>query len=200
MIHPVYSSQEVLNLTYELTQKVANVEGDLIECGVAAGSQLAMMKKWVIDNNSTKKVFGYDSYKGIPFATIEDESQPGIGTIDQSKLGLLVTTGVSSHSKESVMLNFSNWNISLDNVELIEGWFEETIPLSNHKKISLLRLDGDLYSSTKVCMDFLFSKLQSGGILIIDDWELKGCQTAILEHIERKDIIETLGIAYYIKP
>jgi O-methyltransferase len=198
MIHPVYSSQEVLEFTYKVACDVSIIDGDFIECGVAAGSQLAMMNKALTDKGVNKSVYGYDSYQGIPYATIEDESQPAIGAIDKNNLGLLKTTGVSSHSKESVIENFKTWGVSLDNVTLVEGWFQNTIPLSNHKKIALLRLDGDLYSSTKVCMEYLFPKLQIGGVLIIDDWELAGCQKAILEYIPIDKIIKSMGIAYYI--
>ena len=188
MIHPVYSSQEVLEFTYKVACDVSIIDGDFIECGVAAGSQLAMMNKALTDKGVNKSVYGYDSYQGIPYATIEDESQPAIGAIDKNNLGLLKTTGVSSHSKESVIENFKTWGVSLDNVTLVEGWFQNTLSKTDTGKISVLRLDGDLYESTKVCLEVLYPKVEKGGLIIIDDYELAGCKKAVHDYIKGKRV------------
>lgn len=48
--------------------------------------------------------------------------------------------------------------------------------------IALLRLDGDWYSSTKVCVDHLFPLIEEGGTMVVDDyyaWD--GCAKAINE-------------------
>jgi len=198
-IHAIYSTKETLELTYTLTQKVLNIKGDLIECGVAGGSQIAMMKKCLIDNGVKKDVYGYDSFEGIPYASDNDNLQPGLPTMDRTKLGLLESTGVSAHSMQNVKDNFSSWGIPLDNVHLVKGWFQNTIHLNKHKSIALLRLDGDLYESTKIPLQYFYDKIPSGGIIIIDDWQLYGCRKAVLEFIDQSDIIEHYEIAYVIK-
>lgn len=43
------------------------------------------------------------------------------------------------------------------------GWFNETIPVSPVQKIAFLRLDGDLYISTKDGIEGLYPKLVIGG-------------------------------------
>lgn len=203
-IHPVYSSVEVLEFTAEMTRLViANkVEGCLIECGVAAGSQLAMMQKTQMELGEQRQVIGFDSFEGIPYATEHDATQPAIGEIDRTKLGLLQTTGVSAHSLESVIQNFESWGVSLDNVTFVKGWFEDTVKVRSKyiDSIALLRLDGDLYRSTLECMQHLFPKLSKGGVLIIDDYELSGCAKAIHKFINPKQIKRIHNIAFYIKP
>lgn len=203
-IHPVYSSVEVLEFTAEMTRLViANkVEGCLIECGVAAGSQLAMMQKTQMELGEQRQVIGFDSFEGIPYATEHDATQPAIGEIDRTKLGLLQTTGVSAHSLESVIQNFESWGVSLNNVSLVRGWFEDTVKgrAKDIDSIALLRLDGDLYRSTLECMQHLFPKLSKGGVLIIDDYELSGCAKAIHKFINPKQIKRIHNIAFYIKP
>lgn len=198
-IFSVYSSNEVLQFTYEMSIKCMGIEGDFIECGVAAGSQLGMMKQAVIDSKSDKIVYGYDSFEGIPYAVECDETQPAIGTIDKTKLGLLQSTGVSSHSVENVIENFGKFEVSMTNVKLVKGWFQDTVPQSKHEKIALLRLDGDLYESTKVCLEHLLPKVSKGGVVIIDDINLAGCRKAVYEYINKDEIIEHLGIAYFVK-
>jgi len=50
--------------------------------------------------------------------------------------------------------------------------------------IALLRLDGDWYESTKICLDGLYNHVVPGGVVVIDDyghWE--GCRRAVDEFI-----------------
>jgi O-methyltransferase len=80
------------------------------------------------------------------------------------------------------------WNLDLNMYEFVVGWFENTIPLNNINKISLLRLDGDLYSSTKVCLDNLHHKVQKGGYVIVDDYALAGARKAVHEYFENNKL------------
>jgi hypothetical protein len=54
-------------------------------------------------------------------------------------------------------------------------------PIGGLAQIAVLRLDGDLYRSTKVCMDYLYPLVSQGGYVIVDDFDLSGCKKAILE-------------------
>ena len=75
---------------------------------------------------------------------------------------------------------FSNWkcqkNISeytnLKNIKFIIGPVEKSLLLEENlpKKISVLRLDTDLYASTKIELEILYPRLVRGGVLIIDDY------------------------------
>lgn len=66
--------------------------------------------------------------------------------------------------------------------------------------ISLLRLDGDMYSSTIQCLDILYDKLVIGGYIIIDDFALKGARTAVLDFRKKRKIttemikVDTTGV------
>ncbi len=201
-VTPHFSSREVLKFTYDCTKKLIDnkIAGALVECGVASGSQIGAMQECLEDNNVIRKVYGFDSFEGIPFAGVNDAEQPGIGAKDLSKEGLLESSGISSYTKDQVLLNFQRWKLKTDNLILVEGWFENTIPNYKIGKIALLRLDGDLYSSTKVCLEHLLSKVVKGGIVIIDDYQLAGCRKALLEFMPQNQIIEHLGIAYYEVP
>ena len=62
---------------------------------------------------------------------------------------------------------------------------EDNLP----KKISFLRLDTDLYTTTKFELEILFPRLVSGGILHIDDYgQFPGVQKAVTEYFEGKNI------------
>ncbi len=70
-------------------------------------------------------------------------------------------------------------------VEFHVGWFQDTVPISTTKlkSIALLRLAGDWYASTQVCLEHLYPRLSPGGVLVLDDyfrWE--GCRKATDEY------------------
>ena len=73
------------------------------------------------------------------------------------------------------------WAIPEDLLTYHVGWFEDTVPSADIERIAILRLDGDLYRSTRVCMDHLYPKLSLGGWCIVDDFKLDGCRKAVLE-------------------
>ena len=78
-------------------------------------------------------------------------------------------------------------NCSLTNVKLIKGRVEETLLVRKNlpKKISILRLDTDFYSSTKVELNILYPRLVTGGVLIIDDYGFwKGARKAVDEYFK----------------
>ena len=61
-----------------------------------------------------------------------------------------------------------------NNVTLIKGFFEETLPRfaaeHRHDKVALLHVDCDLYSATKTIFDQLGDLLQPGCIIIFDEY------------------------------
>lgn len=146
------------------------IPGVLIECGVAEGgtaAMLALANKELGSFNRTKWFF--DSYEGLPEPTAEDyiNGKAGnfvrplpkgscLGTLDQVSELMYTTLGMAK-----------------DEVHLIKGWFQDTVPLYRDKvgeAIAVLRLDGDWYESTKIPLENFFDKLSTGGIVIIDDY------------------------------
>ena len=71
------------------------------------------------------------------------------------------------------------------------GWFQDTVPAASSDigPIALLRLDGDWYASTKVCLDHPYDHVVEGGFVIIDDYgTYEGCQKAVDEFIAQRNI------------
>ena len=84
----------------------------------------------------------------------------------------------------------NNWGLGNYNIELVGGWVQNTIPTVNDRinKISILRLDMDIYHPTKFTLDAWWDKISDGGVIIIDDWALGGVRTACEEFFEEKGI------------
>lgn len=199
-----YSFKETVYNTYNLSNELISngVKGDFVECGVASGAQIAAMATAISEKNSDKSIHAFDSFQGIPLAGEFDTQQPGIGDITHDKFApleqRLVSSNITVHSKQEVINNFNHLQLPLHNINFVEGWFQDTIPNYNIGDICMLRLDGDLYESTMVCLEYLYPKVSEGGVVIIDDYALDGCKLAV-EHYFKKikneypEMIEVIG-------
>jgi len=199
-----YSNYETLQNSYDLAKLCCDIDGDFVECGVAAGSQVAAMHRAC----PKKKIWLFDSFEGIPLAGEYDVTQPGIGVISHDVKGYLLTTsGITAVTQQQVKQHFKEWNVDDSNFEYVQGWFEHTLPglINPPEKISLLRLDGDLYSSTKVCLEYLYPKVVEGGWVIVDDYALSGCNKAFHDYfnadfLDIKKVPNTQTVIYFQKP
>lgn len=172
-----YSTVETVHETYRLAMEAKTIDGCFVECGVGAGAQLMAMCL----TYTGKDIYGFDSFEGIPLASEHDETQPGIGEFTP-QANRLVSSGITVHSMENVLKNFTDFEINCPTLRLIKGWFQNTLPKFKPVPIALLRLDGDLYESTAVCLHYLYQMVSVGGIVIIDDYALPGCRKAVHEY------------------
>ena len=161
--------------------------GVIVECGVAAGAQVAMMARAVKDQHGTRTFHLFDSFEGIPMAGPKDADQPGIGApqhdVHAPIAERLVSSGISASTVDRVKANLHDWDCKGPFV-YHKGWFQHTLPhLQNFPPIALLRLDGDLYESTAVCLRYLYPLVVEGGLIVIDDYALPGCKKAVHEYL-----------------
>lgn len=184
-----YSSIETLHFTFNAAQSLKDAEGDFVECGVAAGAQIIAMRYGAPD----KVIHAFDSFEGIPLPSNRDNQMPGIRLLEQREIKLLpkpgkqklVSSGVTVVSEDDFWTHIEGAGLTKENIITHKGWFENTLHENDIEKISLLRLDGDLYHSTYVCLDHLFKKVVKGGIVIIDDWNLPGCREACKDYFTK---------------
>lgn len=170
-----------LDQVYNLSKSVADIEGDLVECGIASGSGIAAMKRAC----PNKTVWGYDSFQGIQLAGKNDTEQPGVGEITHDVNGdLLVSSGVTVCSMDWVTGLLKGWGFKENDFKLVEGWVQNTLPTNKPEKIALLRLDMDIYDPTLFALEQLWPRLQKGGILIIDDGNLTGVVMACAHYFK----------------
>ena len=164
-----------------------HIPGDFVECGVWKGGCAALMLNFIASDE--RKLWLFDTFEGMPAPTIEDFE---------------VSSGIMAQQKYNRLRNesgFSDWCFSplndvkstlekIDNefeskVMFVKGKVEDTLKLANFlpEKVSILRLDTDWYSSTKIELETLFPCLVKGGVLIVDDFsDWNGSRQACLEY------------------
>ncbi|MEK6280878.1 MAG: TylF/MycF/NovP-related O-methyltransferase [Acidobacteriota bacterium] len=154
------------------------IPGDIVECGVAFGGSAALSGLTLKSLGAHRKLWAFDTFEGMPAPT---EADPDYDSANE------FTGAFRSHMSE-VMRVFDRFGI-LGNTVFVKGLFRDTVPDSGVKNIAVLHLDGDWYESVKVCLDHLYDRVSSGGIIQIDDYgHWAGARKAVDEFLEARPI------------
>jgi len=146
-----------------------NVDGDVYKTGIwRAGTAIFM----------TAVFRAYESFLGIEpkrhFYFFDSfEGFKGSGARDDNALDTHLSSPNYVAPLQKVRTSFRECGLDPDDsmIHFVKGWFEETIPkFTVPRKISLLRLDGDLYSSTLTALEHLHAHVTVGGWVIVDDY------------------------------
>jgi O-methyltransferase len=147
------------------------IKGDIIETGVWRGGASIFAKVYCNMYNLDKKIFVADSFIGLPPPEHPEDAGDQHHTIDFLRVSL-----------EEVQLNFKLYHALDKNVIFLKGWFSDTLPNNSQiNKLSILRMDGDMYKSTMDVFEACYDKVSVGGQIIIDDFCLPMCKKAV-EH------------------
>ncbi len=200
-----------LQASYQLAKEVMakGVPGDFVELGVARGGCAALLCGVMVEleaDSAPRTLWLFDSYEGLPDPTEEDfddsKSATGEHVRPLPKGSCLGTLDEVKH------LMFNVMQFPQERINFIKGWFQDTVPVQKSVigKIALLRLDGDWYDSTKVCLEGLYDNVSSGGAIIIDDYQsCYGCKRAVDEFLAARSIaaqiyLDGRGGCYFTKP
>jgi cephalosporin hydroxylase len=165
-----------------------NIPGDCIETGVWRGGACifmrAILKSYGI---SEKTVWVADSFQGLP--------KPNPDVYPEDFGDELHTFTELSITQDEVIRNFRKYDLWDHQVKILKGWFKDTISSAPIEKLSLLRLDGDMYESTIDVLYYLYPKLSLGGYCIVDDWgAVKACKKAVEDYRRAFNIQEEIQV------
>jgi O-methyltransferase len=176
-----------LEVTYKVSRELneKGVHGNFIELGVAKGGCAALICGNAFSESASvsREVWLFDSFEGLPDATEEDYEDGRTGNHIRP-LGSGACLGPIEVVKHVL---FDRFRFPANKIHLVKGWFQDTLPVEGKSvgKIALLRLDGDWYESTKVCLEHLYDQVVEGGAIIIDDYDsCFGCKKAVDEFIQ----------------
>lgn len=162
-----------------------DIPGDLIETGVYRGGACIFMKGVLKAHGVTdRRVWLADSFRGF---NPDPERYP----LDRDFVELHSKVARYPHQQASpaiVKETFRRYELLDDGVKFLVGWFKDTLPDAPIDKLAVVRLDGDMYSSTTEALTYLYPKLSTGGYLIVDDYFLTACRTAVHDFREAHGI------------
>jgi O-methyltransferase len=154
-----------------------NVPGDFIETGVWRGGMTIFMRALLnLRGVTDRTVWVADSFEGLPPSTDQDGG-------DWSECRYLKA------SLEEVKNNFARFGLLDDQVQFLKGWFSDTLPAAPIERLAILRLDGDLYSSTMDALKSLYHRVSPGGYVIVDDYySWPACRKAVTEFLAENKV------------
>ena len=122
---------------------------------------------------------------------------------EQKREEFVSQAGSTSISRRQLLGLFDKLGLN-ENLELVEGDIIETVPAfcADHPElgISLLNIDVDLLEPTRVCLEHLYPRVVSGGIVILEDYgAFPGATKAADDYFEAKGVaIQKLPLAFSI--
>lgn len=162
------------------------VPGDFIETGVWRGGSCIFMRAALnAYGDQTRQVWVADSFEGLPKPDGRYQQDDGDTSWTHSdSLGISV---------DQVKANFSRYGLFDERVRFLKGWFKDTLPAAPIQQLAILRLDGDMYSSTMDGLVSLYSKVSPGGFVIVDDYgAVEGCRKAVTDFRDNSKITDPI--------
>lgn len=171
-----------IKIILKLLKSVSALPGDVAECGVYQGATLIPEALFLHQNDIPKTLFGCDSFAGFDEA-VRSEIALG-GTADpHKKIG-----GFNDTSLRLVHEKLQRLGLD-DCVQLLQGYFEETLQRLSECRFCFVHLDCDLYDSYKSCLEFFYPRLVPCGIILFDEYHdsaWPGCDKAVDEFFDGK--------------
>ncbi len=181
------------NLHAAMHHAVGNqVPGDFVETGVWRGGGTIYMRAFLeAYSEPQRRVWVCDSFEGLPKPKDEYEADSGSRLWESEYLAV---------SMDEVKRNFDFYGLLDERVRFIKGFFSDTMPTAPIDQIAILRLDGDMYESTIVVLEYLYPKVSPVGIVIIDDYGmLPECNRAVEDYRLKHEITDPLQIIGYVQ-
>jgi hypothetical protein len=174
--------EEIFHTPLRNFDKINNVEGDIVECGVWRGGYSIFLSHLFSDRN----IWVCDSFEGfqpLNNAKYDFKSERHTPAFSHGACGPL---GISL---EEVKQNFKTYGLENgERIKFLKGFVKDSLPTSGIEKIALLRVDVDAYSATLEVLDELYSKVQPGGFIIFDDANLVESIEAIKFFLTREGL------------
>lgn len=198
------------------------IPGAFVECGTWKGGATGMMAIANLQHGAQRRALHlFDSFEEICQADeTHDDAAIVKETLELSKVkasgkepltalkGIYDEWGGPGALEINKALLENTIGYPADQLHYHKGWFQDTVPADAGSigPIAILRLDGDWYESTKVCLEHLYPLVSPKGIVIIDDYGYNiGCRKAVHEYFDQQGIHPLLTYVnhtcrYFIKP
>ena len=164
-----------------------NLTGSYAETGVwRGGTTIVATAALRLNGMAERPVYLCDSFRGLPLPR-KDSIQATTDVVFHRQP--LLAVGV-----QSVLANFERYGVPHERVQPVVGYFVDSMPklreelIARGERLSILRLDGDMYDSTVDVLYNLYDLLLPGGYLVVDDfgWPYKagrgfGARSAVMD-------------------
>ena len=177
----IINDEQIKNLVTFLIKSIEeNVDGDVVEFGCYVGESSKYLMKTLIEMDTEKILYVYDSFEGLPpLSKWEENTGWRAGTLKSTE--------------EVLSNNFIQNNLPLPIIH--KDWFKNVPDDKIPEKISFAFLDGDFYDSIYDSLSKVFDKVSDGGYICFHDYQrndLPGVRAAIEDVFKEKNVEYTV--------
>lgn len=144
-------------LLREMLALVEDVPGDTAEAGVYQGASSWFICDHFADTERTH--WAIDSFEGLSAPTGRDGGHWAGGDL----VG----------SEEVVRCRLAGYR-----AEVLKGWIPEVFDAVDADAFAFVHIDVDIYEPTRDSLEFFYSRLSSGGVIVCDDYGFTSCPGA----------------------
>lgn len=184
--HTLIGLRRLNNLEYCARRIFAEgVPGDFFEAGVCQGGATIFLRALQEAFGAhERRTWGADSFQGLPPPEMEQDA--GLDFTESRFPWLAISEATVQH-------HFQRYGLWSNQVQLVPGWFEDTLPTVDTGPLALLRLDADLYKSTREVLENLYDRVSPGGFIVVDDYgSFAPCRQAVDEFRQERNITDKL--------
>ncbi|MBI1780630.1 MAG: class I SAM-dependent methyltransferase [Sphingobacteriales bacterium] len=139
-----------------LADKIKNLEGDFVECGVNTGAYSRAIIEYIDFNNLNKTFYLFDTFSGLDAKQITESEQ---------KAGIADYLGNYKDVYQQVKETFSPFN-----VQIVRGRVPDTLEECKSEKICYLSIDMNVTEPEIAAANYFWDKVVKGGVIILDDY------------------------------
>lgn len=176
------SGDSNINILLEFLEETRGIEGDIAECGVFKGGSIIPMGLYLRQHQIPKHILGFDSFGGFDESVAVDLALGGAQD-PQKRVG-----GFNDTSYERLQEKIEFFELT-STVQLVKGYFRDTLERFADRQFSFVHLDCDIYQSYKDCLEFFYPRVPPGGVILFDEYNdppWPGCKKAVDEFLADK--------------
>jgi len=179
-----------------------NIPGDLVECGVFMGGNIALSVGYMSELGIINRSFwAYDTFSGVPKNELVENDRQIIDNsivekqykddkwcyceLEEVKQNVLehtrMQTGERKYNSEEIK------DVINEKVIYVKGSVIDTIPETLPEQISFIRLDMDIAVPTEHTLEHIWDLIPVGGVIHIDDYNMfSGVHKVVDEFFDNK--------------
>lgn len=161
----------------------AGVPGAFVECGVWRGGSAMVMTDTLNRLDVTDRdVHLFDTFTHMPYPGEHDVDIWGRAAADFYD-DAVAEAGYRYLPLDEVRAAVVGTGYPAARIHFVPGMIEDTVPDQAPDRVALCRLDTDWYESTAHELEYLWPRLEPGGVLLVDDYgQFQGAKKAVDEY------------------
>lgn len=151
-------------VVYSMAKALANLPGDMAECGVYYGASSFVIG--LAMEGTGREHHAFDSFEGL--------SKPDAVDLAEDKQAYQWQESNLAISLETVSANLKRF----DFIRYYPGWIPTRFASVENRQFSFVHIDVDLYQPTRDSLAFFYERVLPGGIILCDDYGSINCPGA----------------------